>query len=683
MAFSYTKASGESGYMDGGIQIEWTNRWSVTEVTPETAGMVRLKVDVVTEYYRGYPLDYVFYATDTISYNGTSYTIHAQTAVNANYNYTAYVEVPRSWIGKTVRLYICYKTVDVTFNAVGATASTITASNGTFGTAMSITLTQAVSGVRHTLTYEFPAGASSAATGAIATSSTSKSFTWTPSLETFAPKISSANSGTMRFRCTSVLDGVTIGTTTKDVTVSIASSAAVPVKKAGAGDWVTFTPSNTISGFDGVWIQGYSKAVATFNDNNITTYYGATIKSHSITYGGVTDSESQYETAVLNTTSASIICKATDTRNKVLSETKTITLNAYSKPTITNVSVYRSGDSAGTASESGSRISLRATANVSSVNSRNTGVLQYRIRQSGGAWSSWATLTSGALTTTPTESYSANYTFEVQIRLYDTIQGSGNATTVTRSVPSQRWAMKFREDGNGVAFGKSAEIANALELPTGWSVVIRGPSGESTPVLDYDRLNTLPHNTNLLLNWDWRHAVNQSGSSSYTAGNSMTAAFDACRHSNGTLSVSNGVWTWTSTQGAVYKRIQLKVGGWLYSNIPYTLTIFARATAKGGGVILRPCDTLSAISGASGGTALTVTSGFVPVSFSFTPTATAQDAYAEILCGNTASDYATVSIAAWKLEVGSAQTLVRTSGTGYYLYDQAVYQEELAKCNLL
>ena len=44
------------------------------------------------------------------------------------------------------------------------------------------------------------------------------------------------------------------------------------------------------------------------------------------------------------------------------------------------------------------------------------------------------------------------------------------SSSALRRLPTRRWAMKFRPDGQGVAFGKAPEQARCLELPGDWQI---------------------------------------------------------------------------------------------------------------------------------------------------------------------------------------------------------------------
>lgn len=563
MAWSYTKASSNTGYLDGDIELQWTNTWTVSESTGAASGYVRLKVVVDTTHYMGWPSSYAFYCTDTVSYNGTSITIHSRSVVNASYDYTAYVDVPSSWVGKTVRFNICFAARDVKLDVAGASASEITASNGYFGTAIPITLTNATTGVKHvltvtcagrtetlinnttaktaswtpsgvtyaplvnntatvnatfscqtyldggligtktkTITVTFRAGSIAASTitasngtfgSAVAVSltravagvkhklttscatvtstlinnTTAVSASWTPAVATYAPKITNAASATATLTCETYFAGVLMGTTTKTITLSFASGTLLPTVSSG---WATAAPYNTgvVSGFT-TYVQSFSKARVTFDTSKITCQYGATIASYSITYAGATDSSSPYETSVLTGASNSIVCKVTDSRGRTASATLTVTALAYSKPALSAISVYRS-NSSGTAQEDGTYISVKATETHTSLSGQNT-ISSFKVytRPSGGSWNAGSNLTSNTRLTL--SGFSPDTSYEVKIELTDSL---GNTATVTRAVSSQKWAMKFRSDGNGVAFGKTAEIANALELPSGWRILVGG-----------------------------------------------------------------------------------------------------------------------------------------------------------------------------------------------------------------
>ena len=40
------------------------------------------------------------------------------------------------------------------------------------------------------------------------------------------------------------------------------------------------------------------------------------------------------------------------------------------------------------------------------------------------------------------------------------------------TLPTRQWALKFRADGLGAAFGKAPEHSKAIELPADWALII-------------------------------------------------------------------------------------------------------------------------------------------------------------------------------------------------------------------
>ena len=253
-------------------------------------------------------------------------------------------------------------------------------------------------------------------------------------------------------------------------TTTFTVKADAGMKPSVSSGWATASAYNTgtaaanISGF----VKGYSKAQITFNANKITMANNATIASYSITCLGSTVSSSPYRTPTLNATSVSVVCTVTDSRGRKASATLTISVMDYAYPNISGVSVYRC-DSSGTADDDGTYYSVKATASVSSLNGENTLTLKGAIAAAGGSYGTAYSLTSGTRTIKGTILADTSYT--VRIRATD---GLGNTTTYYAPIPTRKWAMKFRPTGEGVAFGKTAEYDNALEIPADWDFRIGG-----------------------------------------------------------------------------------------------------------------------------------------------------------------------------------------------------------------
>jgi hypothetical protein len=72
-----------------------------------------------------------------------------------------------------------------------------------------------------------------------------------------------------------------------------------------------------------------------------------------------------------------------------------------------------------------------------------------------------------------TAAINADRSYTVRITATDSL---GNTEVYYQVLPSRKWAMKFRADGNGVAFGKAAEYDKSFEIADDW-YMRRGTDG--------------------------------------------------------------------------------------------------------------------------------------------------------------------------------------------------------------
>lgn len=359
------------------------------------------------------------------------------------------------------------------------TAGTPSASNGTFGSAIPISISGHSSGATFVMSVTCAGNTETLLNGAATTS-----VNWTPAVATYAPLITNASSATATITVDTYYGSSKLYTQSTTITVSWAAGTIPPTLSSG---WATAAPLNegAASGFT-VWIQKYSKARVTFTPSKVTTQYNATISSFKVKLGSTTytASNNRADTGVISTVTASLICTVTDSRGQTASQTLSITLNAYSDPTLSGISIFRC-NSSGVADEDSSYVSAKATATISSLANENTLTLVAQSRTVGGAWSAQTAMTSGRATLLSGISPDASY--EIRITLTDRL---GNTATYTQSLSTRAWAMKFRPTGNGVAFGKAAERNNALELGNGWILALHNSSG-ATVTLNYDQLVAL------------------------------------------------------------------------------------------------------------------------------------------------------------------------------------------------
>lgn len=265
--------------------------------------------------------------------------------------------------------------------------STVSTTNGTLGTAQTITITRYNTSFTHTLSYKY-----GNATGTIATG-VGTSYSWTPPTS-LAAQFPAATSGVCTITCTTYSGSTNIGSSTTTCTLSIPSSVKCTVG--------TVTVTEAVAGLAskfGAFIQGKSRATisATINSGSGSPAYGATVSAYAITTNGQTLTSNGATTGILNTSgSNSYSFKITDTRG--YSDTKSSTYNvlAYSSPTI-SASISRNASDA-------SKIDVSYSYTISSCNNRNDKSLSVKYRVVGGSYTTIAITAS---------SYSGNGTYQI------------------------------------------------------------------------------------------------------------------------------------------------------------------------------------------------------------------------------------------------------------------------------
>lgn len=326
----------------------------------------------------------------------------------------------------------------------------------TIGGKATISLPRASASFTHTLTYTF-----GSASGTIATKAGS-SYTWTVP-ESLAAQITSKLSGTGTLTCKTYKGSTLVGTKSVSFTAAVPGSMKPDL---GAG-WaaVSYDNSGTKASAIAAWVQGYSKAKATFNSSKITCKQGATVKKYSITYLGKTVSASPYRTGTITATSAKVRCTVTDSRGLTAYEDFSITLLAYAKPALNGVKLYRS-DAEGKAADSGTHIAGIATAKYSSLGGKNSVTIKGYWKAVGGSYGSGVAMqagTAGIISGSAELSTEKSYT--AKIVATDRL---GNTAVYEATIPTEKVAFHLKEGGDGAAFGKISETAKALELAADW-----------------------------------------------------------------------------------------------------------------------------------------------------------------------------------------------------------------------
>lgn len=191
--------------------------------------------------------------------------------------------------------------------------STLTASNGTLGTAQTLTINRNSSNFTHTITYTC-----GSASGTIATRTTNTSVSFTPPLS-LASQNTTGTSVSVKFTINTFSGSTSIGTNTKTITCSIPSSVK-PSCKITVSDAAGYS----------VYVKGYSKFKITVTP---TTSYGSAIASYSVNANGSTYTSATVTTSVLASSGTlTITATVKDKRGRTGTATKTVTV--YDKSTL-------------------------------------------------------------------------------------------------------------------------------------------------------------------------------------------------------------------------------------------------------------------------------------------------------------------------------------------------------------
>lgn len=347
----------------------------------------------------------------------------------------------------------------------GAT-TLVTAKNGEFGSPIQISLSRDDASALHTVrAVLLNAAGQEIYTETVAQmSAVYPTISWTPSVELYAPLVKNAASAKFQIQCVTYVDGDEQGEEELDypITVSFPAKDLAPTIANGA---VTVSPYNAgaAAGIS-CFVQGYSMADSSFDDSLITLKYGAGIVKREVICNGVSNAAAPYRTGLL-AGETELIARVTDSRGFTAQRKIKITPEYYAKPRLSGISIQRC-DSGGTVDEGGGRIKIKASATVSSLAGENSLSLTAAVRSRYGSFGVEESLTSGAENVL-TAYASPDETLIVRLTATDRL---GETAQYEHTLTHRKWVMKFRENGEGVAFGKAPSADKVLEIPEDWEI---------------------------------------------------------------------------------------------------------------------------------------------------------------------------------------------------------------------
>ena len=353
-----------------------------------------------------------------------------------------------------------------TLNTIPRASTPSVGSARTIGSAISISTNRASSSFTHTLTYKFGSASGTIATGVGA------STNWTPPMS-LCNQIPNATSGTLTITCVTYSGSTNIGTKTTSVSLSVPSSV-VPRFTASS-----ITDSKGYLSTYGAFVQGKSTAVA---NATAAGSYGSTIKSYSASLDGLSASasgsgaKSMTLGAPPTAGNRTVTLKATDSRNRSITGTKAITVAAYVKPSISNLSCDRYDTEAGKYDDEATTIRIVFNYTAHDVNSAGVNKATVKIEWKEVSSSSWTTAynaqqsaLSGSITYDLTGKSSAQ-SFDIRVTVTDSF---GESYQLSRQVGTAEPVMDFKDGGRGIGIGRVATLDDTLDI--GWETVHRKP----------------------------------------------------------------------------------------------------------------------------------------------------------------------------------------------------------------
>lgn len=333
-------------------------------------------------------------------------------------------------------------------------ASSLTAANGTLGTAQTLTITPANSSFKHRIQY-FCGSVNGYAAGSATAYASGTSISWTPplSLASLNTTGTSVQITLKLFSYTS--DGTYSGAVNKTITCTMPAS----VKPS-----CTMTLED-VSGVDDIYgspVQGLSWIKITVNT---TTSYGSAIEAYNISANGARYTSTPATTKVLATAGDSPVnVTVTDKRGRTGSVSYTMKVQAYTRPAVSQLVVHRC-DADGTENEQGDYIRVTWSAVVSPLSNKNTAA--YSLRYKATTASAYTTVNFSDLANVYTVT-GRTYIFKADSNLsYDvevTATDRHHSATKTTSASTAFTLMNWGPDGTSMGIGKVAEEANTLEV---------------------------------------------------------------------------------------------------------------------------------------------------------------------------------------------------------------------------
>lgn len=318
-------------------------------------------------------------------------------------------------------------------------ASNFSVSGNTLNSQISVSISRASSNFTHKLIYQL--------------GNITREYTNLSTSCTFTPPITDAN----EFPSNSTSKNATLTLITYNGNTEIGRKAIDYTLYLG--DETDYNPTFTyiLSDSENLDYGSYVQNVSRLSGEiSATAKYGASIKSYSIRFDDNVYTSANFTTSKRISRSGNVTGTiiVTDTRNKSTTQTFTISVLAYNKPTINSFSVVRDETTPANAI-------VDVDIDVTSLGNNNSKTYLLKYKSSNDLTYTTIQLnnSSYSLDTQQTIVISENYSYEFVLVISDDFY----TTERTINISSAYALMNFNSSGKGIAFGKVSE-RNAMEV---------------------------------------------------------------------------------------------------------------------------------------------------------------------------------------------------------------------------
>lgn len=351
-------------------------------------------------------------------------------------------------------------TITITYEEPSSQPS-MSATTVPMGSAVTIYTNRQSALATHTLRYSFFSVNETISTGV------TDSVSWTPPVS-LASQLPSSTSGWGTLMCDTYISGTLVSTKSCTFTLTVPASLVPSITSLAYSEAV----SGIAAQFGG-YVQNKSRLAVSLAAAGT---YGSTITSYRTSLNGAVYAASSFTSNYLTTAgNNTMTVTVTDSRGRTASATRTIPVLAYAAPTLSSFAAERC-NAAGTAPQmDGNRVRVSASAGASSVGGKNTmSCVVYYKQSTASAWTQAATLAPSNYAVSVSNlllspAFDTLYSYDLRIRVADYF----TAIEQVVSVGTKQVMMDFYRGGAGIAFGKVAENANAVEL--GWPLMLSAP----------------------------------------------------------------------------------------------------------------------------------------------------------------------------------------------------------------